>query len=321
MKHNFALIGAAGYIAPRHLKAIKDTGNELVCAVDKNDSVGILDSYFPQASFFTEFERFDRFVDKWRREQGKKIEYVSIATPNYLHDAHIRFALRNGAHAICEKPLVLNPHNIDQLQMIENESDTNVYTILQLRLHESIIALKEKISRELLENPDKVYDIDLTYLTSRGKWYFISWKGDESKSGGIATNIGVHFFDMLSWIFGGLVENSVHIKQADVNAGFMRLAHANVRWFLSVNDAYLPDEAKFEGKRTFRSITVDGQAFEFSEGFTELHTLSYKDILSGGGFGLQEAKNSIEIVSSIRNLSALGLHGEYHPFCQKVLGS
>lgn len=315
---NFALIGAAGYIAPRHMKAIKDTGHTLVCALDKNDSVGIIDSYFPNASFFTEFERFDRFVDKWRREQGKKIEYVSIATPNYLHDAHIRFALRNGAHAICEKPLVLNSHNIDQLQMIENESDTKVYTILQLRLHDSIIALKDKISRELLENPDKVYDIDLTYLTSRGKWYFISWKGDESKSGGIATNIGVHFFDMLSWIFGSLVENSVHIKQDDVNAGYMRLAHANVRWFLSVNYDYIPDEVKQTGKRTYRSITVDNQVFEFSDGFTELHTLSYKDILSGGGFGLQEARSSINIVSSIRKLSPLGLHGDYHPFCKKV---
>lgn len=317
---NFALIGTAGYIAPRHMQAIKNTGNDLVCALDKNDSVGILDSYFPNASFFTEFERFDRFVDKWRREQGKKIEYVSIATPNYLHDAHIRFALRSGAHAICEKPLVLNPHNIDQLQMIENESDTKVYTILQLRLHESIIALKEKISRELRENPAKIYDIDLTYLTGRGKWYFMSWKGDEAKSGGIATNIGVHFFDMLSWIFGPLIENSMHIKQSDVNAGFMRLQHANVRWFLSVNYDYIPDEAKLQGKRTFRSITVDNQKFEFSDGFTELHTLSYKDILGGGGFGLQEAKTSIEIVSSIRQLAPLGLHGEYHPFCQKVLG-
>lgn len=318
--NNFALIGAAGYIAPRHMRAIKDTGNALICALDKNDSVGIMDSYFPNASFFTEFERFDRFVDKWRREQGKKIEYVSIATPNYLHDAHIRFALRNGAHAICEKPLVLNTHNIDQLQIIENESDTKVYTILQLRLHDSIIALKNKISQELFEDPNKIYDIDLTYLTSRGKWYFSSWKGDESKSGGIATNIGVHFFDMLSWIFGPLVENSIHIKQADTNAGYMRLANARIRWFLSVNYDYIPDEVKQIGKHTYRSITVDNQAFEFSDGFTELHTLSYKDILSGGGFGLQEAKKSIEIVSSIRKLSPIGLHGEYHPFCYKVLG-
>ncbi len=319
MKINFALIGAAGYIAPRHMKAIKDTGNDLICALDKNDSVGIIDSYFPNASFFTEFERFDRFVDKWHREQGKKIEYVSIATPNYLHDAHIRFALRNSAHAICEKPLVLNSHNIDQLKIIEEESGKKIYTILQLRLHESIIALKEKVTKELSENPDKIYDIDLTYLTSRGKWYFISWKGDEAKSGGIASNIGVHFFDMLSWIFGAVEENFVHIKQLDTNAGFIKLKHANVRWFLSVNYDYLPNMIKENGKRTYRSITVDGKEVEFSEGFTELHTLSYKHILEGQGFGLEEARNSIEIVSTIRKLDSLGLKGEYHPFCQEVI--
>lgn len=316
---NFALIGASGYIAPRHMKAIKDTGNDLVCALDKNDSVGIIDSYFPNASFFTEFERFDRFVDKWHREKDKKIDYVAIATPNYLHDAHIRFALRNGAHAICEKPLVLNPHNIDQLQIIEEESGKKVYTILQLRLHESIIALKEKISKELEINPNKVYDIDLTYLTSRGKWYFTSWKGDESKSGGIATNIGVHFFDMLSWIFGAVEENIVHVKHADANAGYMKLKNARVRWFLSVNFDYIPDDVKASGKRTYRSITVDGKAFEFSEGFTELHTISYKHILEGGGYGLEEARNSINIVSTIRKLDPLGLTGEYHPFCHKVI--
>ncbi len=319
MKRNFALIGAAGYIAPRHMKAIKDTNNELVCALDKNDSVGIMDSYFPNASFFTEFERFDRFLDKWHREKDKKIEYVAIATPNYLHDAHIRCALRNGAHAICEKPLVLNPHNLDQLKIIEEESEKKIYTILQLRLHESIIALKEKIAAELALNPNKVYDIDLTYLTSRGKWYFTSWKGDEAKSGGIASNIGVHFFDMLSWIFGALQEQSVHVKQADTNAGFMRLKHARVRWFLSVNYEYIPDAIKASGKRTYRSIMVDGSEFEFSEGFTELHTISYKDILFGGGFGLEDARNSINIVSSIRALSPLGLKGEYHPFCHKVV--
>lgn len=316
---NFALIGASGYIAPRHMKAIKETGNDLVCALDKNDSVGIIDSYFPNASFFTEFERFDRFVDKWHREKDKRIEYVSIVTPNYLHDAHIRFALRNGAHAICEKPLVLNPHNIDQLKIIEEESGNKVYNILQLRLHESIIALKEKISQELEINPCKIYDIDLTYLTSRGKWYFTSWKGDESKSGGIATNIGVHFFDMLSWIFGEVEENSVHVKQIDANAGFLKLKNARVRWFLSVNYDYLPEDVKANGKRTFRSITVDGEAFEFSDGFTDLHTISYKHILEGKGFGLEEARNSINIVSTIRTLMPLGLKGEYHPFCQKVL--
>lgn len=315
---NFALIGAAGYIAPRHLKAIKETGNTLVAALDKNDSVGIMDSYFPNASFFTEFERFDRFVDKFHREHDKKIDYIAITSPNYLHDSHIRFALKSGAHAICEKPLVLNPHNIDQLKIIEEETGKKVYTILQLRLHESIIALKEKIANELAKNPDKIYDLDLTYLTSRGKWYFMSWKGDEAKSGGIASNIGVHFFDMLSWIFGPLEENIVHIKLADTNAGYMKLKNARIRWFLSVNYDYIPDEVKRSGKTTYRSIKVDGEAFEFSEGFTDLHTTSYTHILEGRGFGLDEARNSIEIVSSIRTLSPIGLSGNYHPFCEKI---
>ncbi len=318
-KKNFALIGASGYIAPRHMKAIKETGNELIAALDPYDGIGIMDSHFPQASFFTEFERFDRFVDKWHRDGNKKIEYVAIATPNYLHDSHIRFALKSGAHAICEKPLVLNPHNIDQLKVIEEETGKKVYTILQLRLHDSIIALKEKIAKELQKDPDKVFDIDLTYLTSRGKWYFVSWKGDEAKSGGIASNIGVHFFDMLSWIFGAVEENVVHVKQADANAGFMKLKNANVRWFLSVNYNYIPEEIKLTGKTTYRSIKVDGEEFEFSEGFTDLHTKSYEHILNGGGFGLDEAKNSINIVSEIRKLPALGLEGNYHPFCKKVL--
>ncbi|WP_374543370.1 Gfo/Idh/MocA family oxidoreductase [Flavobacterium sp.] len=316
---NFALIGAAGYIAPRHMKAIKESGNDLVCALDKNDSVGILDSYFPMASFFTEFERFDRFVDKWHRDGNKRIEYMSITTPNYLHDSHIRFALKSGAHAICEKPLVLNPHNIDQLKIIEKETGNSVYNILQLRLHDSIIALKEKTAKELEANPNKIYNIDLTYLTSRGKWYFVSWKGNESKSGGIASNIGVHFFDMLSWIFGPIEENIVHLKQHDVNAGFIKLRNANVRWFLSINYDYIPREVQLIGKRTYRNITVDGEEFEFSDGFTDLHTKSYENILQGNGFSLDEARNSINIVSEIRNLTPVGLVGEYHPFCKKVL--
>ena len=316
---NFGLIGASGYIAPRHMRAIKDTGNELIAALDPYDGIGIMDSYFPQAYFFTEYERFDRFVDKWRRNGNKKIEYIAITTPNYLHDSHIRFALRSGANAICEKPLVLNPHNIDQLKIIEEESGKKVFNILQLRLHESIVALKNKISKELLQNPDRIYDVDLTYLTSRGKWYFISWKGDEDKSGGVATNIGVHFFDMLSWIFGPIEENIVHLKQADANAGYMRLKNANVRWFLSVNYDYIPENIKNSGKRTFRSIKVDGDEIEFSDGFTDLHTKSYEHILSGEGFGLDEARNSINIVSSIRKMSPIGLKGEYHPFCKKVV--
>lgn len=316
---NFALIGASGYIAPRHMKAIKDTGNNLIAALDPYDGIGIMDSYFPQASFFTEFERFDRFVDKWRRKNDKKISYVSICSPNYLHDSHIRFALRSGAHAICEKPLVLNTKNIDQLEIIEKESDNKIYNILQLRLHKSIIALKNRISKELEQDPNKIYDVDLTYLTSRGKWYFISWKGDESKSGGVASNIGVHFFDMLSWIFGPIEENLVHIKHPDTNAGFMKLKNANVRWFLSVNYDYIPEEVKLSGKRTYRNISVDGEQIEFSDGFTDLHTKSYEDIINGGGFGLKEARNSISIVSAIRNLAPLGLTGEYHPFCKKVV--
>ena len=316
---NFGLIGASGYIAPRHMRAIKDTGNELIAALDPYDGIGIMDSYFPQAYFFTEYERFDRFVDKWRRNGNKKIEYIAITTPNYLHDSHIRFALRSGANAICEKPLVLNPHNIDQLKIIEEESGKKVFNILQLRLHESIVALKNKISKELLQNPDRIYDVDLTYLTSRGKWYFISWKGDEDKSGGVATNIGVHFFDMLSWIFGPIEENIVHLKQPDANAGYMRLKNANVRWFLSVNYDYIPENIKNSGKRTFRSIKVDGDEIEFSDGFTDLHTKSYEHILSGEGFGLDEARNSINIVSSIRKMSPIGLKGEYHPYCKKVV--
>ncbi|MFA7090216.1 MAG: Gfo/Idh/MocA family oxidoreductase [Arcobacteraceae bacterium] len=317
---NFALIGASGYIAPRHMKAIKETKNNLIAALDKYDGIGVMDSHFPQANFFTEFERFDRFVDKWHRDGNKRIEYIGITTPNYLHDSHIRFALKSGAHAICEKPLVLNPHNIDQLKVIEEETGKKVYNILQLRLHDSIIALKEKIAKELQQNPNKVYDIDLTYLTSRGKWYFVSWKGNEDKSGGIASNIGVHFFDMLSWIFGPIEENLVHLKQADANAGFMKLKNARVRWFLSVNYDYIPEDIRATGKTTFRSITVDGEEFEFSEGFTDLHTRSYEHILNGGGFGLDEARNSINIVSVIRKLAPLGLTGEYHPFCIKVLG-
>ena len=316
---NFALIGAAGYIAPRHMKAIKDTNHNLVATLDKCDSVGIIDSYFPEASFFTEFERFDRYIDKLRRDKNTHIDYVSITTPNYLHDSHIRWVLRSGSDAICEKPLVLNPHNIDQLKIIEQETGKKVYNILQLRLHPSIIALKEKVEKELQEDPNRVYDIDLTYLTSRGKWYFISWKGDEAKSGGIASNIGVHFFDMLCWIFGDVEENMVHIKESDANAGYLKLKNANVRWFLSVNYDYIPNEIKLLGQRTYRSITVDGDEIEFSGGFTDLHTRSYEEILKGNGFGLDEAYGSISTVSTIRNLNAIGLKGNYHPFCKKVI--
>ena len=245
---------------------------------------------------------------------------MSICSPNYLHDSHIRFALKSGADAICEKPLVLNPWNIDQLKLIEQETGQKVYNILQLRLHASIMALKEKVMKELAENPHKVYDIDLTYLTSRGKWYFISWKGDEAKSGGIASNIGVHFYDMLCWIFGDVEENIVHLKTPDTNAGFFKLKHANVRWFLSVNNDYIPEDVKATGQRTYRSITVDGDEIEFSGGFTDLHTRSYEEILKGNGFGLDEAYGSINTVSTIRHLDPIGMKGDYHPFIKKVLG-
>lgn len=311
-------MGAAGYIAPRHMKAIKETGNHLVAALDPYDGIGIMDSNFPDASFFTEFERFDRFVDKWHRDSGKRIDFVSICSPNYLHDSHIRFALKNGADAISEKPLVLNPWNIDQLNILENETGRKVYNILQLRLHPSIIALKEKVTAELKKNPNKIFDIELTYLTSRGKWYFVSWKGDESKSGGIASNIGVHFFDMLSWIFGEVQENIVHIKKEDANAGIMKLKNAHVRWFLSINYEYIPNEIKSLGFTTYRSIKVDNEEIEFSRGFKDLHTRSYEEIFKEKGFGLDEAYSSIETVSIIRNLDPIGLKGEYHPFCKKI---
>jgi UDP-N-acetyl-2-amino-2-deoxyglucuronate dehydrogenase len=293
---NFALIGAAGYIAPRHMKAIKETGNDLIAALDKNDSVGILDSYFPNADFFTEFERFDRHLEKLKR-QGKKIDFVSVCSPNYLHDAHIRFGLRIGANVICEKPLVLNPWNIDALEEIERETGNRVFTILQLRLHPAIIALREKISTVPVS---KKHNIDLQYITSRGHWYHTSWKGDITKSGGIATNIGVHFFDMLIWIFGDVIENKVTLHNETTAAGHLELEKATVSWMLSIDADALPPEAKAEGKRTFRRLLIDGEAFEFSDGFTELHTQSYKDIIDGKGFTLPETKKSIELVHKIR---------------------
>jgi UDP-N-acetyl-2-amino-2-deoxyglucuronate dehydrogenase len=315
---NFALIGAAGYIAPRHMKAIKDTGHNLVAALDKNDSVGIIDSYFPNADFFVEFERFDRHLDLLKRK-GCSTDYVSIASPNYLHDSHIRFALRHNAHAICEKPLVLNPHNIDALNAVEQETGKQVYNILQLRLHPSIIALKESVAAAVKNDPNKIFDVDLTYLTSRGNWYFTSWKGEDPKSGGIATNIGVHFYDMLSWVFGDIKQNQVHLKRADANAGYLEFEHARVRWFLSVNYQYIPESIKNSGQRTYRSITVDGQEIEFSGGFTDLHTKSYQHILDGGGFGLEEARKSIEIVSDIRYQDVCKQTSVEHPFVSEVI--
>ncbi|MEJ5220057.1 Gfo/Idh/MocA family oxidoreductase [Cognatishimia sp. D5M38] len=309
----FALIGAAGYIAPRHMGAIRSTQNDLVAALDPNDSVGIIDSHFPEADFFTEFERFDRHLDKLRRN-GNGVDYVSICSPNYLHDSHMRFALRSGADAICEKPLVLNPWNIDGLTEIEKDTGRKVNTILQLRVHPAITELRERILRE---PKDKKHEVDLTYITSRGHWYLQSWKGAEKKSGGIATNIGVHFFDMLHFIFGELQENKVHLAEDTRAAGYLEYEHARVRWFLSIDINDVPSSVRAAGQRTFRSITVDGHEIEFSGGFTDLHTRSYEEILAGRGFGLEENRVAIETVSHIRNAEARS-GGEQHPFVSKA---
>jgi UDP-N-acetyl-2-amino-2-deoxyglucuronate dehydrogenase len=312
---NFSLIGAAGFIAPRHLRAIKETKNTLVATVDTFDSVGIIDSFFPKAAFFSEFERFDRHVEKLRRI-GTPVDYVSICSPNYLHDAHIRFALRNHANVICEKPLVLNPWNIDALIDIEKESDRKAYTILQLRLHPGITGLRERIRQS---KSDSMFDVDLTYITSRGNWYYTSWKGDLSKSGGIATNIGVHFFDMLAWVFGEIKTSRVHLHTHDRAAGYLEFEKARVRWFLSINADTLPDYIKEKGQTTYRSITVDGDEIEFSDGFTDLHTLSYERILNNQGFGLEDARASIEIVHTIRYAPLTPLQGDYHPMARLPL--
>lgn len=309
---DFALIGAAGYIAPRHLKAIKNTGNNLSAAIDPFDSVGIMDNYFPNADFFVEFERFDRHIEKLKRK-NRPIDYVSVCSPNYLHDSHIRFGLRNNADVICEKPIVLNPWNIEALQEIEKETGKHIFSILQLRLHPSIVALRETVSRG---PKDKVYDVDLTYITSRGHWYYTSWKGNVSKSGGIATNIGVHFYDMLTWVFGGVKKNIVHIHTHDRAAGYLDLEKARVRWFLSINEDTIPEEIRAQGKRTFRSIQIEGQELEFSDGFTDLHTKSYEGILSGEGFHIGETTTAIEIVHDIRHANPIGLRGDFHPLAK-----
>lgn len=314
---NFGLIGASGYIAPRHLKAIKNTENNLLVALDKFDSVGIIDSYFPNAAFFVETERFDRHVEKLKYDNGILLDYVSICTPNYLHDSHIRMALRRGADAICEKPLVLNPWNLDALNKMEKESGKKVYNVLQLRVHQSIIDLKAKIDAA---PQDKIFDVDLTYLTSRGNWYYTSWKGDVTKSGGIATNIGVHFYDMLSFIFGDVKQNVVHIHAHDRAAGYLEFEKARVRWFLSINYDVLPDNIKSKGQRTFRSISIEGEELEFSGGFADLHTRVYEDILDGNGYGLEDARQAIEIVHKIRTARPLGLKGDYHPLAKIAKG-
>jgi UDP-N-acetyl-2-amino-2-deoxyglucuronate dehydrogenase len=312
---NFALIGAAGYIAPRHMQAIKATGNALVAAYDPNDSVGVIDNYFPDADFFTEFERFDRHIDKRRRaNNGRGVDYVSICSPNYLHDSHIRFALRSDADAICEKPLVLNPWNIDGLLEIERDTGRKVSTILQLRVHPAIVSLREKVQAGA---NDRKHEVDLTYITSRGHWYLQSWKGDVRKSGGIATNIGVHFFDMLHFTFGDLQRNVVHLNGETKAAGYLEYENARVRWFLSVDLADVPRVARESGQRTYRSITVDGEEIEFSGGFADLHTRSYEEILAGRGYGLEENRCAISTVAAIRTAALAPLTGEHHPFLRK----
>ncbi|HWV43442.1 Gfo/Idh/MocA family oxidoreductase [Pseudorhodoplanes sp.] len=309
----FALIGAAGYIAPRHMKAIRETGNSLAAALDPNDSVGIMDSYFPSAQFFTEFERFDRHVDNLRR-RGAPVDFMSICSPNYLHDAHMRFALRSNADAICEKPLVLNPRHLDALADIEKETGRRIYNVLQLRLHPTIQELHERIHNG---PADKVYDVDLSYVTSRGHWYHTSWKGNAEKSGGIASNIGVHFFDMLTWVFGKQLGSTVHVLRPDVAAGFLLFKRARVRWFLSINADHLPAGST---QPSFRSILIEGEELNFSEGFTDLHTKCYRDVLAGGGSGLMDARPAIEAVYEIGRATPVGLTGEYHPKCREVEG-
>lgn len=316
MMKRFALIGAAGYISPRHMRAIKDTGNVLVTAMDPKDSVGIIDSYFPDADFFTEFERFDRHIDKLRRQPDSAIDYVSICSPNYLHDSHIRFALRSNTNAICEKPIVLNHWNLDALKAIEKDTGHKVYTVLQLRLHPSIIRLKEQVANA---PSDKKFDVDLTYITSRGKWYFISWKGDLKKSGGVATNIGVHFYDMLYFVFGNPQKNILHYRDEYKAGGFIEYDRARIRWFLSVDSKDLPQALQVQGKRTYRSLAINGTEIEFSDGFTDLHTRVYEDILAGKGFDIEENRVAIETVSSIRVQQPLGILGDYHPFLKKMI--
>ena len=315
-QRRFALIGAGGFVAPRHMRAIRDTGNRLVAALDPNDSVGVLDSYSKDIAFFTEFERFDRHVEKLRRQgPDDAIDYVSICSPNYLHDAHIRFALRVHADAICEKPLVLNPWNLDALSDLEQETGRRVYNLLQLRVHPSLQSLKDEVQSK--PAADK-HDITLSYITSRGRWYFVSWKGDEHKSGGVATNIGVHFFDMLMWIFGSVERSEVHLRDAHRMAGYLELERARVRWFLSVEQGDLPAAAVEAGKPTYRSITVDGDEIEFSEGFTDLHTRVYEDVLAGGGFSMEDARPSIEVVHDLREQPLqTGSRETRHPFLDR----
>lgn len=314
---NFAITGVAGYIAPRHLQAIKDTDNQLIAAVDPHDSVGILDRFFPNVSFFTEFERFDRHLEKLRREpEEQRVHYLSICSPNHLHDAHIRLALRIGAVAICEKPLVINPWNLDALQELEKETGGKINTVLQLRLHPSVIKLKESLKNKF---KDHKAEVSLTYITSRGLWYDYSWKGIIESSGGISTNIGIHFFDMLIWLFGGVQKSDVHLSGKHKIGGFLELQNANVKWFLSIDKDDLPKEELNNGRATFRSIIVEGEEVKFSEGFTDLHTRVYEEVLEGKGFGIDDVRPSIKLVHEIRNSKTSESRNNIHPFVEKIL--
>lgn len=311
---NFALTGVAGYIAPRHLKAIADTGNKLIAAVDPHDSVGIIDRYFSDVSYFSEFERFDRHLEKLKRQgEDKRMHYLTVCSPNHLHDAHIRLGLRLGADVISEKPLVLNPWNIESLEELEKETGKKVYTVLQLRVHQSLIELKKKIQS------GKKYDVCLSYITSRGPWYHFSWKGDINKSGGVATNIGVHFFDLLIWLFGGVKENIVHLSKPDKVSGYLELENANVSWYLSIDKNDLPEKAKKIGQPTYRSITIDGDEIEFSKGFTDLHTRVYEETINGNGFGIADAKPAIQAVYDIRNSEITRQLDNLHPFNKEIV--
>ncbi|RKX24732.1 MAG: oxidoreductase [Candidatus Zixiibacteriota bacterium] len=316
MSKNFAITGVGGYVAPRHLKAIRDTGNQLVAAADPSDSVGILDRYFRDVNFFTEFERFDRHVEKLRRQgDDKRVHYVSVCSPNYLHDAHIRFALRVGADAICEKPLVLNPWNIDALEELEQESGRKINTILQLRVHPSLIELKKKLDSEPV---GKKKDVVLTYITSRGIWYLISWKGQTDRSGGLATNIGIHFFDMLIWLFGPVESSEVHVSHSKTTSGYLELERARVKWYLSIDRDDLPPSVNAEEQTTYRSITIDGQEIEFSGGFTDLHTKVYRRTLEGNGFGLEDVRPSIVLAHDIRKSTGTGPRPNSHSFVKEL---
>ncbi|MEO6037267.1 MAG: Gfo/Idh/MocA family oxidoreductase [Saprospiraceae bacterium] len=304
---NFALLGAAGFVAPRHLKAIRETGGQLLAALDPHDAVGVMDAYFPGAAFFTEFERFDRHLEKLKK-QGQPIDYLSVCSPNYLHDAHVRYGLRYGAEVICEKPLVLNPWNLEALRAMEQESGRRIWTILQLRHHPHILALKQQVEAS---DPQKVFDLELTYITPRGNWYYTSWKGDESRSGGIITNIGIHLFDMLLWIFGPPQGAEIHLRNHGRAAGYLQLERARVRWFLSIEAATLPAAAP--PNMAYRNLRLDGQDWAFSEGFSDLHTESYRAIVDGQGFGLDAVLPAVDLTHRLRNQNLVGLNGVYHP--------